>query len=159
MLTFIETRMPPASEAAVRALEQQWDAILPASYRHFLLTINGGRPRECLIDFDAPHLRLQGGTLNHFFEVSEDPGEGLAHLMQAFGRDIPQGMIFIGRSPGGDYFLLSLRARSYGQVFYKDHDFEDFSAMDESAGKLPESMVKIADSFEDFLARLYDPDA
>jgi SMI1 / KNR4 family (SUKH-1) len=159
MLTYVKTYAPPACEAAVAALEKHWGLKLPASYRAFLMRTNGGQPKECLIDFDAPKLRLQGGTLNHFFALAEDDSEGLAHMLKDFGDGIPRGMIFIGASPGGDYFLLSLRPQSYGQVFYKDHDFEDFTETDEAAGTLPESTVKIADSFDDFMARLYDPDA
>jgi hypothetical protein len=159
MLTSIKPATDETTEAELLALEKLLNAKLPSSYRAFLLKTNGGEPRECGIDFAAPKLKRKGDTISYLFEVSDDPTYGLAPMMEDFGSDIPPGMIFIGNSPGGNYFLLSLRAKSYGQVFYKDHDYEDKTAFDETKGELPESVVKIADSFEEFQARLYDPDA
>jgi cell wall assembly regulator SMI1 len=159
MLTSIKPATDETTEAELLALEKLLNAKLPPSYRAFLLKTNGGEPLECGIDFAAPKLKRKGDTVSYFFEVSDDPTYGIAPMMEDFGSDIPPGMIFIGNSPGGNYFLLSLRPGSYGQVFYKDHDFEDKTPFDEAKGLLPESIVKIADSFEEFQARLYDPDA
>jgi hypothetical protein len=159
MLKSIKTFGNPTSSSALIALEEKLAAKLPSAYREFLLRSNGGRPVECCIDFDAPKLRCEGDTVNFFFEISEGSTYDIEHMMESFGSHIPQGMIFIGTSPGGNYFLLSLRPHSYGQVFYKDHDFEDFLEFDEAINQLPESIVKIAATFDEFLERLYDPDS
>jgi SMI1 / KNR4 family (SUKH-1) len=159
MLTSIEPTAAAITEIELSALEKQLNAKLPQSYRTFLLKTNGGEPRECGIDFSAPKLRRKGDTVNYFFEVSDDPTYGIAPMRQEFGSDIPLGLVGIGISPGGNYFFISLRPKSYGQIFYKDHDFEDSTEFDEVTNQLPESIVKIADSFDEFQASLYDPDA
>jgi SMI1 / KNR4 family (SUKH-1) len=153
----IDEWYPKTSEAEIRLLEAKLGAKLPTAYRDFMLKHNGGSPRETQIDFVAPKLRLNGGTLNNFFCIGGP--NGIEAELTTRGDLIPSGMIFIGRSPGGDYFLMSLRPQSYGQVFYKDHEFEDHTEFDEQTGAMPESTVKIADSFEDFVAKLFDGDA
>jgi hypothetical protein len=159
MLICIKPATDETTEAELLLLEMQLNAKLPLSYRAFLLKTNGGEPRECGIDFDAPKLKRKGDTISYLFEVSEDPTYGIAPMLANAGADIPPGFIFIGNSPGGNYFLMSLRSKSYGQIFYKDHDFEDKTPFDEIKNQVSESMVKIADSFEEFQSRLYDPDA
>jgi cell wall assembly regulator SMI1 len=159
VLTSIESTASKITENELLALEKQLNAKLPLTYRAFLLKTNGGEPRERGVDFAAPKLRTTGDTIGRFSEVSDNPTYGIAALKRTFGSNVPEGFVCIADSPGGNHFFISLRPKSYGQIFYKDHDFEDFTKFDEVTNQLPESIVKIADSFDEFLAGLYDVDS
>lgn len=158
MLTSVNPYAQQASAADIAALEKVLGAPLPPSYRAFLLKTNGGEPVEQSIDFDAPSLRRKGDTIAYLYEVSDDPTYGLVPNMRDFGDLIPKGFVFIAISPAGNYFVMSLRPQSYGHIYYKDHEFEDTKSFDETTGAVPESMVKVADSFEAFQQRLYNID-
>lgn len=62
--------------------------------------------------------------------------------------------LYIEYTHSSNFFLLSLRDDSFGSIYYKDHEQEDFSDFD--VDDLPESIIKVSDSFHDFLSRLYE---
>lgn len=142
----------PISDEYLSEIQQIANASLPDSYIKFLKENNGGRPEEKMIDFDGGKLRIKGAEINFFFGQRKILSTDLLHNANARKNIFPDGLIGIANTAGGNYFLLSLRPESYGQVFYKDHDFEH-------SIPLPESIIKVANSFEEFLNRLYDPDA
>lgn len=142
----------------IESLELKLSLKFPHSYKDFLLKFNGGEPVERAIDFDGSKISQVGDYIASFYEVSEDVSYGILKNYVNHGDTIPSGMIFIADSPAGNLFLLSLRNDSYGEVYYKDHEIEDESDFLPELGILPESMVKIADSFDIFTSMLYDPD-
>lgn len=138
--------------------ENELGYALPKAYKDFLLKYNGGVPVESYIDFEAEKLKLPGDEVKKFYGLGVKPVNDIVHKMKEIGYNLPKGFIFIANTHGGNFFLLSLRDDSFGQVFYKDHEFEDKSPFDPSNNILPESIVKISNSFDDFLVRLYEDD-
>ncbi|MBZ9558059.1 MULTISPECIES: SMI1/KNR4 family protein [unclassified Modicisalibacter] len=136
-------------------VERKLKKPLPMAYKKFLLKHNGGEPRESYIDFDAEKLNLSGQAINVFYGLGVQPCDDIVHKIGSIGDQIPEGVIFIADTAGGDHFLLSLRKDSYGEIFYKDHEFEDLSPFEPSKNILPESIVKVANTFSDFLDALY----
>ena len=114
---------------------------------------------ERAVDFDAPKLNKRGDYCERLYAVSDSIDYGIEPNLRNHGDQLPEGFIYIGASPAGNYFLLSLRDDSYGEVYYKDHEYADVTSFDPAAAHIPESMLKIADTFSDFTAQLYDPDA
>ncbi|WP_447895920.1 SMI1/KNR4 family protein [Vreelandella sp. GE22] len=146
-----------ASEDLVKA-ESQLGYILPEAYKSFLLKYNGGFPLESYIDFEAEKLKLPGDEIKKFYGLNVKPANDIIHKLKEIGNNIPPGLIFIANTHGGNFFLLSLRNDSYGEVFYKDHEFEDKTRFNPNNSILPESIVKVSNAFSYFLDALYEGD-
>lgn len=158
MLTEMIKPGSSTSIEAIRSLENSLNAALPESFVNFLLLYNGGRPKERAINFDSAKVGNGGDYIKRFYEISDNAAQDIAHKIKSIGDSIPTGCIFIASTPGGNYYLLSLRNDSFGKIYYKDHEYEDHTAFDPKNGLLPESIVFVSESFDDFIARLYDPD-
>lgn len=139
-------------------LETELTYSLPNSYKDFLLNTNGGVPVESYIDFNENNLKVPGDEIKRFYGVGGKASTDLLHKMESIGDNLPKGMIFIANTHGGNFFLISLREDSYGEVFYKDHEYEDKLPFDKKNNPLPESMVLVAENFSNFLGGLYNPD-
>ena len=146
------------SSKDLETAENELGYALPEEYKYFLLKYNGGVPVESYINFEADKLNLPGDEIKKFYGLGVKPTNDIVHKMKGIGYNLPEGLIFIANTHGGNFFLLSLRDDSFGQIFYKDHEFEDKSSFDPSDNILPESIVKISNSFDDFLVRLYEDD-
>ena len=156
MLNDMENTGPKLSEADISLLETSVGKKLPTEYEAFLIRYNGGAPVECELEFDGKKLGVSGETIGYFFGIGRksdifDKLDNLSYLL-------PKNMIPIADTPAGNVFLLSVNEKSYGYIYYKDHEIEDSHEFDDSKSKLPESMVLVANSFSEFLGKLYDPD-
>src|SRR4051812_20303571 len=107
--------MPAASESEVLAFEAQIGTSLPADYRSYLLTTNGGSPEKSSYKGDVMELYLQ-----YFFPLCVSEDEGLkwewqvAHRPETFRRIL----LPIATVNGGDCLFLSLLN---GEIFFHDH--------------------------------------
>lgn len=128
---------------------------LPSEYQSFLEAFNGGRPQRSYIDFILPDGVNSGDSINYFYEVSNDPGNSLIEIYEAIAWQNPEGIIMIAESPAGNYFGVSVNNIDYGQIFYKDHELDDEPVKEDG---LPYNMIKIANTFNEFVDKLYDPD-
>ncbi len=142
----------------IKEAEAKLNLIFPTSYKNFLLKFNGGSPEECAVDFDGNKLKIQGDDIKCFFNIGGKKTYDVVHKSLSKDFILPDGVIFIASTHTSNFFLLSLRSDSYGEIFYKDHEFEDTSPFIPKESVLPESIVKVANSFEEFIASLYDPD-
>lgn len=131
---------------------------LPNVYKTFLLKYNGGSPEECAIDFDGNKLKIKGDDIKYFFSLGGKKTNDIVFKSLSNDFSIPDGLIFLANTHLSNFFLLSLRNDSYGEVFYKDHEVEDTLPFTPTKKILPESIVKVSDSFDEFIANLYDPD-
>jgi len=138
--------------------EAQLKLVFPESYRNFLLKYNGGSPEECAFDFNGDKLKVQGDDIKYFFNLGGKKTNDVVHKSLSKDFIVPEGVILIANTHTSNFFLLSLREDSYGQIFYKDHEFEDTLQFDPQNNVFPESIVKVSDSFEGFISNLYDPD-
>ncbi|MBZ9560089.1 SMI1/KNR4 family protein [Halomonas coralii] len=129
--------------------EDELGHALPEAYKSFLLKYNGGVPLESYIDFEAEKLKLPGDEIKKFYGLNAKPANDILHKMKEIGCNLPAGLIFIANTHGGNFFLLSLREDSYGEVFYKDHELEDKSPFDPENGTLPESTAKVSRAFRE----------
>ena len=142
----------------ILGIESYLNVKVPQDYKAFLLRFNGGIPEESCIDFNGEKLNIPGEDIKFFFNIGKKVTNTLKHKMDSIGDNLPAKIIYIANTHGGNFFLLSLRDDSYGSVYYKDHEYEDTLDFDPLNNLFPESIVKVADNFDEFLSRLYDPD-
>jgi hypothetical protein len=126
--------------------KQRYNLSLPADYEAFLLEHNGGNP--------IPSANRNPETeVQWIFGIHQ--GEYWASLekkMQTFHGRLPQNTLPIASDPGGNLFLISLRAETYGQIWFWDHENE----AEEDAGEYFGNIIKTADSFTGFIDNLYE---
>jgi len=158
MLTNMKKTGESLTKTDLLSIEKQIGYSLPAVYEEFLLQYNGGIPDESYIDFKAQKIDVASDEIKRFYGFGGKATNDLIHKLNSIGDILPEGMIFIASTHGGNFFLLSLRQDSYGEVFYKDHEYEDETPFNPESDLFPESIVKVANSFDEFLSRLYEFD-
>lgn len=158
MLTKMDGVGNPLTVKDIKALEDALAYPLPESYASFLSKYNGGNPEECCIDFDGKKIGIRSAVVKLMLGISEKSTFDFLSKNMMLKDRLPDGVFIFASTHGGDFFLISLRSDSYGNVYYKDHEYEDHTAFDPKNGLLPESIVFVSESFDDFIARLYDPD-
>ena len=127
--------MTPASEIQVAAFEECIGRGLPADYRSYLLTENGGSPAAPFYRGDVVEIYVQV-----LYSLRDDEERGLiwewstAHVPKTF-KDV---LLPIATVNGGDSLLLSL---VNGEVFFYEHEIDSFTRID--------------DSFSDIIAKLH----
>ena len=156
MLKEIENPGPGIVVDDINALESRLGKKIPDDYAQFLIKYNGGSPIECMIDFDGNKLNISGNSIGYFFGLKRK--SDLINKLENMSHILPELALPIADTPGGNYFILSLNNNTYGKVFYKDHEIEDSFDFKDDENNLPESMVLVANSFSEFLDKLYDPD-
>ncbi|MGD9724271.1 MAG: SMI1/KNR4 family protein [Pirellulales bacterium] len=143
---------PCISDADVRCLESRIGRELPADYRAFLLTCNGGRPSYHVIrDPDLGDLGVQ-----LFFGIREDEFYSIdAEHRNMRGRR-PERCLCFAIDGCGNAFCLSLGSPDYGSVYFWDHEEE----APEGDGPTEDNVYHLADSFTGFWNRMepIDPD-
>jgi hypothetical protein len=124
--------MMPASEDQVAAFESRVGASLPADYREYLLTTNGGAPNAPCYRGDVMDLYVQ-----HIFSLLEDEQRGLIWEWQtaSLPDSLRHTLIPVAIVNGGDRLLLSL---VNGEVFFHDHELDTYSRIDDSFSRLLE---------------------
>ena len=109
----------PADAARLAAFEARIAAALPADYREFLVTHNGGGfvPDEIVLPGAAePH-----ATVGTVFGLHDGPNG----LEAAFGNvlgEVPAELLAFAEDVGGDLLCIGIRGEHYGRVYYWDHE-------------------------------------
>jgi hypothetical protein len=147
MVTFTGS-FGPVSAQQLAALEKTLSVKLPAAYKKFLRTTNGGMPNpDC---FTVPdHGDALCGVL---FGIRDERRAADLEWEQEQAKQwdpLPRGFVAIGRDPGGNLLLLSTSGEQAGVVFYWDR--KGFWVRKRGANTFP-----IAKSFTAFVAGLHE---
>jgi cell wall assembly regulator SMI1 len=114
----------PAELAAAETALGDLGHRIPASYREFLATHDGGPPVEDTFDFTEPDGSPQQDRVHFFLGVAQSPDGDLVETAQALqGRVIP-GLLPIAGDAFGNYLLLDTRDDHDGPVWFWDHERE-----------------------------------
>jgi len=157
MLTEIRQPGKQLDQDDVDVLNRRLISPVPDEYRDFLLQNNGGEPKEYALNFDAKKLGVSGEELGYFYGIDTE-SENIIDTIDNLSHVLPKNLIPIVDTPGGNYFLLSVNPSTYGIIYYKDHEVEDSFEFDDSRNELPESMVFVANGFNEFIEKLFNPD-
>lgn len=162
-----------ATERQVAALEQQLGMPLPAEYRNFLLTHNGGQLELAdgsfeLFGHPSPYGHI--GCVQFFYTLQKSAPvyESLQYAIEQIMPLMPSGHLPISDS-GGNTITIDLEKKP-GCIYLFDHelpeydDYEDIEALEEKYGSAPYLMkhaTLLAGTFEEFLTRIavYEDDA
>lgn len=140
----------PLSEDVLTACEQYWRIALPQDYRHFLIEINGGKR-------DRSVFWLKNGknssVVRTFLGICNNKNINLIrnYTWLRFLGHVPKNMFPVARDSLGNFVAISLHEKSYGKVYFCDHE--------KHPGR---NTSLIADSFTEFmegLSELADEDA
>ncbi|WLP94606.1 SMI1/KNR4 family protein [Psychrobacter sp. M13] len=122
---------------------------LPEDYRHYLLNFNGAEPINTVCHISD----AEGRTSVHNMLGIHD-GPEYARLEPEFGdRNSTKktGLLAFAYDEGGNYFCLCLLPKKYGEVYFYDHE--------RSHAKKIKTLVKITNSFNEFIAPLISEEA
>lgn len=145
---------PAALEEDVSGCEKMIGFALPTSYRQFLITCNGGKPKKKFFSVD----NWEGGKtiINDIWGIVPGKFNDLLSNVELFAGRFPHGFISIGRDPGGNQILLSLDGTTRGNVYFWDHEDEP----EEESDNLRDypNIYFLSDDFEKFIRNLKDED-
>jgi hypothetical protein len=148
MLREITNQNPPTSVERIAEFEKRWGFQLPVAYRDFLLKNNGGNPIP-----DA--FPIKGMPLNPFGDIQVFFGLGkpedvddLEWFFENLKIPLPLGFLPIAGTPFSDYICLDT-SKPKCPVWYWDTK----PAWGDGTNIV---FYPIADSFDEFLAAIYD---
>lgn len=111
----------PVSAAVVNAAEKRLGVKLPADYKRFLCTTNGGcpDPQEFVVPDRGPALAaILYGVRSERTHADLEYEQVEATLWDP----LPPGFLAIGHDPGGNTFLLATLGADAGRVFFWDRN-------------------------------------
>ena len=174
-MNFKSAATRPAPVSLIEAFERRIGASLPDDYRAFLLEVNGGRPQSPVdtaarypivrIDWEGrPPQESDDVAVVHFLLVAENWkgifSDGRSDALSLDGcyttfveedRRIPEGLIPIGRDPGGSLFLLDVTGGQRGGVWFWARNWLD---RDRLATDPFHNTARIAPTFSGFIERI-----
>jgi SMI1 / KNR4 family (SUKH-1) len=160
------------SQSDLMNLEQRLQVRLPNIYRWFLLNYGGIGFRHHIsfrpISPLPEHLSVSGiGDIDFLYGPESDARDeySLMEMLRCYSDRMPENLIPIGGEIGGNQICLGIRGPEAGKIYYWDHhnewDEEDY--LEQGLPVPPDMKFQnvhlIADSFEDFIARLYIAEA
>lgn len=152
-LPLLKVTHPPASAQDIAGVEKGLRAKLPDAFKAFLAQSDGGE-----FKVDGVRIKAQNDVtvLDRVLQVHGNATSGILQQYE-MRRDmdrIPVQCCPIGRDPGGNLFIISLEPKTYGRVYFWDHDNEPPDGGDRLAD-FP-NMHELAPDFERFVQDLED---
>lgn len=129
---------------------------LPEDYRNFMIEHNGGTPSEDLV-FDYIDVVVEQENTTDirefyiFYDSETSNYDDIVFIYKTMTNDkiIPAEMLPIGDdSLGNPFGILLSKGNDYGKIYLMNHETEN-----SETGYL--AMSKVADSFADFIKKLY----
>jgi hypothetical protein len=140
------------TESDLENFEKTHDIKLPNDYRRFLLKYNGGKnptPEALKAKVYGSNTLTELG-IELFYGIKSVPNYARlspnALKRKGLGPDGFAMIASIGKCP----YLMSLRDKDYGRIYYWDSDFE--FCLDDTNDK---SVYLVAESFTDLISKLY----
>ncbi|MDB5391343.1 MAG: hypothetical protein JWM11_6989 [Planctomycetaceae bacterium] len=137
-----------AADVTLNELEAKIGSTLPADYCRFMSELNGGRPEPSGFQFQTSD-GISDSSIRYFLTLDEREKRYSVHQFLDRYRDrIPELMLPVACDSFGNIVLLDVGARSYGSLFFWDHEQEN---ADEGTSS---NIFVIAPSFTKFLELL-----
>ena len=142
-----------ALPATIAAWEAAKGRALPATYKTFLTTYNGGRIYPLIFDVRRPPEAWGLSDYATYIEVLYDWDYAINQWnQQTYSDGTPPDMFFIGCNPGGLEILLSLKPETHGQIF--NWRGSNWSWGDE--GNTDADLYLQAQNFVEFIGQMYE---
>jgi hypothetical protein len=129
---------------------------LPNDYREFLLTVNGGIPDKKLVTFTMKDGFKNGDIIDGILGIKSKKHLNLLMRNKLYFNRAPSNMICITQNDGANLILLSIKGDDRGKVYFWDHNWEADTGIGEIASY--DNLTLLADSFNEFLCMLHEPE-
>lgn len=139
---------PLTDEAHVEAFEAKLGRRLPDSYRAFLLSYNGGRPKPSVFRFVLKNGKQSDSSVHWFLSLHEGEHSNLERELRSLKGRIPPDTLPIAIDPFGNVVLLGISGETRGKIYFWDHEEEPASQPNWSNVDL------IADNLDSFMQGL-----
>lgn len=126
---------------------------LPADYKEFLLSCNGGELAPNI--FPVPGAKINSGVNRFYGVLGDNLQNDLNYQRKIMFTRVPKNILPIGSDSCGNSVCLSLRNESYGQIYFWDHELES----EEGECATFSNLFLVGNSFVDFLSKLKKFDA
>ena len=148
MAVDFERALPPASTAAIEAVEARLEVAFPDDYQEFLRRQNGGKPE--------PNSYNRRVGVRYLYSAGPNDDEYVDDLEEAAMRswadpmtDPPEdpmdrSLLPIGEDAGNNLICLRVSGDERGAVYFRDHEVPES----------PEAYMRLADSFGEFFEAL-----
>jgi len=153
----IESENNPINKIMIKEFENTLEIELAQKYKEFLLKYNGGEPEYYIFN---KNLNLGSIVVNILYGIqTNNDFDDLEKTNQIFENRIHKSFITIGDDPGGNQFLLGVKGKFKGKIYFWDHNTElDNDVFVEN--ELPGNMYLLTDNFNEFIEKLEeDPEA
>lgn len=154
LLSLIENKLPPASEAAMLAFELSIGHRLPADYREFLVRCNGGYASGYAV-FPGP---IGDVSIHHVGGFREETCYSLVYNRDNYQHEseirIPRDLIWIADDPGGNGFCIGVSEAHHGRVYFWDHECEPDPETWDGSFDSADNIDFLAESFSVFVSKL-----
>lgn len=162
LLTDLHDHGPPLTLSDLAAVESRYNVSLPTDYADHMLRRNGGRPHEYFVATHRACGEEIGAMLSEFFVLGIDGGSPFERFADIFRQsrgderfaEIVDLTIPVGIDPGGSLFLLGHRGVARGAMYLELHDTSEEESLLLRREALSTRVLRIAESFSDFLERL-----
>jgi hypothetical protein len=136
----------PAPAEAINATENRLGVKLPADYKQFLQTTNGGSPHpDCFV---VPERGESLIAILYGVRDERIPGDlEYEHELVTLWEPLPAGFVAIGDNPGGCPLLMATLGDDAGRLFFWDR--KGFWVRDDGR-----NLFLVASSFNSFLKSL-----
>jgi hypothetical protein len=154
---------PAISESEIAVFEKKIGESLPDDFREYMLKYNGGGllldGKNIIVKIDwqgkDPQEGGSGAFVEYFHEFSDDTSSGLEmnDCYQTFKDRIPDDTISIAHDPGGSLFLIGVKGKNRGKVFFWSRDYEDINKGPDGSPTY-DNVGFVSNSFKNFLEKL-----
>ena len=113
---------PKITASDISAFEKKCGLKLPAAYRKFLLSHNGGQPSECLLEFTGVDECENELCVSMFYSICRtdkkdyDLEKAISYWRES--ERLPKRVIPVGEDIGGNLICLSLGKKDPGCVYF-----------------------------------------
>lgn len=142
----------PVSEETLTAHEAQWGYTLPADYRLFLRTYNGGEPEPSIFKFKD---KSGGSNLRALLGINGSKHDDTQDYMRTYTDRLPTRFHPIGYDSGGNVICISVAGDDRGKIYFWDHELEA-DPDEDMHPDTTENITLISDSFTDLIKTLLD---
>lgn len=154
-LQAIKRTAPPAPTHKLAQLEVELGVLLPADYRGFLQTCNGGYVGGSLwYKGPTPAGDPADAGVHHIGGFREESYFSLEWARECYAGRIPDELLWIMDDPFGNAICLGVPGTHRGKIYFWDHEMEPDPDSWDGQVDTARNVSLIADSFTEFVAGL-----